>query len=108
MMYGPLRGMAHWSVPVSTVTEFLPVLTLRVPMEEEAAPVESEIGPWNPAGRTVAKPLHLMEPSGQQASGQLCTGRLLPCALRLKLEPRSTVPCAQGTPQLMPVGRVGG
>ena len=65
MMLEPLRGIAHCSAPVSTVTDLLSDLTLRMPAAVEAASVESETGPWDPAGMTVANPLHLMEPSGQ-------------------------------------------
>src|SRR5665213_1603672 len=57
----------------------------------------------NPAGRTVAKPLHLMESSGQYASGQVCRGSSSPCALRCKAELRATAPRAHGTPKLTPV-----
>ena len=34
-----------------------------------------------PGPATVANPIHLMEPSGQYASGQLWSGRLFPCAV---------------------------
>jgi hypothetical protein len=44
-MFEPLRGMEHLSAPVSTVTDLLSVMTLRVPAEADAAPVESETGP---------------------------------------------------------------
>ena len=41
-------------------------------------PGASRKGPAVPAPATVAKPLHLSEPSGQYASGQVCKGSGLP------------------------------
>src|ERR1019366_836029 len=76
--------------------------------EAAGEPVDKVIGPARPAGTTVAKPLHLMEPSGQYASGQVCNGSCLPGALSWKLELRLTASWGQGTPQLTPAGTSGG
>src|ERR1039457_6685407 len=76
--------------------------------EDAGEPVDKVIGPARPAGTTVAKPLHLMEPSGQYASGQVCNGSSLPGALKWKLELRRTASWGQGTPQLTPADTSGG
>ena len=55
-----------------------------------AAPsvVASLNGPLASAAVTVATPVHLSEPSGQYASGHVCTGNVLPSAVA------SENPCA--------------
>src|ERR1035437_753505 len=95
----PASGMEHCRAPVSTIIDLALFTTFRVP-KLAAAPVDRVRGPASRAGTTVANPLHLIEPSGQKASGQLCTGRSLPPAFRLKVEARATAPCGHGTPQL--------
>src|ERR1035441_1218280 len=76
--------------------------------EAAGAPVDKVIGPARPAGTTVAKPLHLMEPSGQYASGQVCNGSSLPGALRWKLELRPRTAGGRATPQQPPADTSGG
>src|ERR1019366_8321870 len=76
--------------------------------EAAGEPVDKVIGPARRAGTTVAKPLHLMEPPGQYASGQVCNGSSLPGALKWKLELRRTASWGPGTPQLTPADTSGG
>src|ERR1051326_1103067 len=53
---------------------------------------------------TVANPLNFSEPSGQYASGQVCSGPLFPPApVSANVWLGRTAPRAQGTPQLTPV-----
>src|SRR6185437_6581940 len=106
-MFAPLVGSTHCNAPVSIVISRGAFLTVSDPAAPEPAPIESVAGALIPAGTTVAKPLHLSEPSGQYAIGQLCSGSAFPSATRLKLAPFFTAPCAPGTPQLTPVGITG-
>ena len=52
------------------------------PVAEEpgfaVATVDSVKGPTLSAGTTVARPVNFNEPSGQNASGQVCTGKVRP------------------------------
>ena len=71
-IFAPLRGMEHCMAPVSTSDGFAVVLDgdrrigrVRPGPCNAAKFIERVAGPLNPAGTTVAKPLHLMDPSGQ-------------------------------------------
>ena len=56
----------------------------------------------------MACPVHFSEPSGQVARGQLCIGTGFPSApVSANEVPAATVPCGQGTPQVVP-GTVAG
>src|SRR6185369_13934563 len=76
----PATEIMHLSGPVSTVNARASFVTLTEP-ETADWPADNSIGVATAAGTTVAKPLHLSDPSGQKASGQDCRGSCLPLEL---------------------------
>ena len=65
MRLEPLSGMAHLSPPVSTRMDLPLIVDAESAHGGWGAPGESVMGPWKSLGSTVAKPVHLIEPSGQ-------------------------------------------
>ena len=55
-----------------------------------------------------AWPDHFTEPSGHQASGQLCNGYACCPSCSKKPLPAGTAPCGQGAPQVTPLSARGG
>ena len=69
-------------------------------------PGASRNGP-GPAA-TVANPMNLIDPSGQDASGHCCSGSdFPPGAVRANVCSRRTLPRGQGTPKLTPTSVAG-
>jgi hypothetical protein len=60
----PASGIEHCSAPVSIATDLPLFVTFNTP-EAADGPETNVTGPTSPAGTTVARPLHLTEPSGQ-------------------------------------------
>ena len=105
----PSRGMRQRRTPVSTSNPAASCFTLRPPVPSGAAArAERTSGPARDGPALTAWPVHLIDPSGQYASGQLCSGTSRPSDVWSASASRCWIwPCGHGTPQLTPCA-VGG
>ena len=101
---GPCFGTRHCSFPVSISTASAVEVTFTG--TAGAGPVPGAMR-RAPALATAANPTNLREPSGQVASGHVCTGTGVPSAVSCSGWSRRTAPFANGTPQLTPTASGG-
>src|SRR5262245_55517231 len=111
MKLAPPLGMRTFNRPVS-ISKVESLSLTCTPVTDLGAAVlfgESLSEPLVTGPATAAKPVHLIEPSGHQARGHDCSGRLFPsAAVNVKAWSFRTSPCDHGTPQLTPIGTAGG
>src|SRR5215813_12920590 len=111
MRLAPHLGMRTFNRPVSISKVVSLCLTCATGPDVGAAVLlrESLNEPVVSGPATVAKPAHLIEPSGHQARGHDCSGRLFPSAVvRVNAWSFRTLLWGHGTPQLTPMGAGGG
>src|SRR5215510_13043524 len=111
MRVAPHPEMRTFSRPVSISKVVSLCLTCTTGPEVDAAVLLSESlsKPVVSGPATVAKPDHLIEPSGHQARGHDCNGRLFPPAVvRVNAWSFRTLPRGHGVPQLTPIDAAGG
>src|SRR5262245_58669766 len=111
MILAPHIGMRTFNRPVSISKVVSLCLTCTTgPDAGAAAPLKESLSePVVSGPATVAKPAHLTEPSGHQARGHDCSGRLFPSPVfRVNAWSFRTAPWGHGMPQLTPIGVAGG
>jgi hypothetical protein len=104
----PWRGTTHWIAPVSISIASPDVLTWIVPAGSAVRAKETRSGPLVSGPAIVANPVHLIDPSGQYARGQLWSGSVRPSArASVNVWSFRTEPLGHGTPQLTPDATTG-